>query len=154
MDDWKLPWDGGCLCGHVRFRISAAPLLSLACHCAGCQRLTASAFSMSLAIPADALELTQGATVIGGLQGPHRQEYCPQCKSWMFTRPQGLDFMVNARATMLDEHGWFEPFVETYTSEKLPWVRTPARHSFATFPEEGGFDPLIEAFAREGARPA
>ncbi len=23
-DDWKLPWDGGCLCGGVRLRISAA----------------------------------------------------------------------------------------------------------------------------------
>jgi hypothetical protein len=153
MDDWKLPWDGGCLCGQVRFRVSAAPLLAMACHCSGCQRLTASAFSLTLAIPADGLALLAGATGIGGVHGPHRQEYCPHCKSWLFTRPQGLDFMVNVRATMLDDHAWFAPFVETYTSEKLPWAQTPARHSFATFPEEGGFAPLIEAFAREGARP-
>ena len=26
MRDWKLPWDGGCRCGKVRFRVSAEPL--------------------------------------------------------------------------------------------------------------------------------
>ena len=32
MDDWKLPWEGGCRCGEVRFRVTAPPLLSAACH--------------------------------------------------------------------------------------------------------------------------
>lgn len=33
MDDWKLPWHGGCLCGGIRFRISVPPFLTMACHC-------------------------------------------------------------------------------------------------------------------------
>jgi hypothetical protein len=59
----------------------------------------------------------------------------------MFTHPHGLDFFVNIRATMLDEHHCYVPFVEVFTSEKLPWATTAAVHSFA------------EAFARGGARP-
>ena len=28
MDDWKLPWEGGCRCGEVRFRVTSPPFLS------------------------------------------------------------------------------------------------------------------------------
>ncbi len=31
MDDWKLPWEGGCRCGNVRLRVTAPPLLAMAC---------------------------------------------------------------------------------------------------------------------------
>jgi hypothetical protein len=153
MDDWKLPWDGGCLCGGVRFRVSAPPLLTMACHCTGCQKLSASAYSLTVAVPSEGFAITQGEPVIGGLHREHRQLYCPHCKNWMFTRPHGLDFLVNVRASMLDEHHWYAPFVEVFTAEKLPWATTSARHSFAGQPDIGGYQPLIEAFAREGARP-
>jgi hypothetical protein len=71
----------------------------------------------------------------------------------MFTHPQGMDFFVNVRATMLDDHSWYAPFIEVYTSEKLPWANTSAQHSFATQPDLPGYAPLLDAFAREGARP-
>jgi hypothetical protein len=29
MNNWKLPWDGGCLRGQVRFRVIAPPLLTM-----------------------------------------------------------------------------------------------------------------------------
>jgi hypothetical protein len=72
----------------------------------------------------------------------------------MFTHPRGLDFLVNVRASMLDEHHWYQPFIEVFTSEKLPWAITSAVRSFATSPAPEGYAPLIEAFALEEARPA
>jgi hypothetical protein len=42
--------------------------------------------------------------------------------------------MVNVRATLLDDPSWYVPFIETMTSEKLPWVTTPAVHSFEKWP--------------------
>jgi hypothetical protein len=87
------------------------------------------------------------------MHGPHRQLYCPHCKNWMLTHPQRLDFLVNVRATMLDEHAWYAPYVEVHTSEKLGWAATAAVHSFAGQPDLDGYGPLIEAFARDGARP-
>jgi hypothetical protein len=152
MNDWKLPWDGGCRCGAVRIRVTRPPLLAMACHCAGCQSMSASAFSLSLAIPTEGFEVTEGETMLGGL-AKDMHHFCPDCMTWMFTRPVGLDWFVNLRPTMLDAHGWFVPYVETFTSEMLPWARTPARHSFETFPELSAYQPLVEAYAKEGARP-
>jgi hypothetical protein len=73
--------------------------------------------------------------------------------TWMFTRPPGLDWFVNFRPSLLDDHRWFVPYVETWTSEKLPWAQTPAVHSFEKVPDLAEFEPLIRAFAAEGARP-
>ena len=54
----------------------------------------------------------------------------------------------NLRATMLDDPGWFEPFLETWTREKLPWASTPAQHSFEEFPPMEAFGDLIAEYAR------
>lgn len=141
-----LPWAGECRCGKVRIKVSAPPLLSMACHCTGCQKMTASAFSLSLAIPAEGFEVTEGEPVIGGLHGADRHYHCPFCMSWMFTRAAGLDWFVNVRTTMLEQPGAFPPFVETFTSEKLPWVTTPAAHSFPTFPEFDQYPDLTRDY--------
>lgn len=119
----------------------------MACHCIGCQRMTASAFSLSSLYPSDALEVTAGSPVIGGLRGATRHYFCPDCMSWLFTRPEGMDAFVNVRSTMLDDTRGYRPFVETYTSEKLGWAATGAVHSFETFPPEQLFPELLAAFA-------
>lgn len=143
MPHLTLPAEGGCRCGRVRLKISAPPLLTMACHCTGCQSMSASAYSLSTAIPSDGFEVTEGEPVIGGLHGA-----CPHCMSWMFTRPEGLDWFVNLRPTMLDDPGWFTPFVETWTSEKLPWATTPAVHSYAALPAMEEYEALTAEFAQ------
>lgn len=153
MTDWNPPWDGGCRCGRVRLRVSAPPLLTMACHCTGCQTMSASAFSLTVAIPAEGFEVTQGEPVVGGLRGPSRHYFCPWCMSWMFTRPGGLDWLVNLLPTMLDHHGGFVPFIETFTREKLPWATTPAVHSFDEFPPVDRYEGLLRDFAARGGAP-
>ena len=138
---------GGCRCGQVRFRITAPPMMIMACHCTGCQRMTASAFSLSALYPSGAFEVTQGEPVIGGLRGATRHFFCPHCMSWLFTRPEGMDEFVNVRPTMLDDARSYSPFIETYTSEMLPWARTPALHRFEKFPQFEQFPALLAEFA-------
>ncbi len=142
--------EGGCRCGRVRFRVGAWPLITMACHCTGCQRMTASAFSLSALYPTGGFEVTEGQPVIGGMHGAARHFFCPHCMSWLFTRPEGTDDFVNVRATLLDDSTGFQPFVETFTSEMLPWAKTPAVHSFEKLPPENEFPALLADYARAG----
>jgi len=143
-----LPMAGSCRCGQVRIEISAPPLFTSACHCRGCQKMSASAYSLSVAIPTGGFRVTEGEPVPGGLQGETiRHHFCPHCKSWMFTRIEGMDLFVNVRATMLDDTSWYSPFLETWTDERLPWATTPARHSYPRFPPEADFPHLLAEFA-------
>jgi hypothetical protein len=151
MTDKDVIHDGGCRCRQVRFRVSGAPLITMACHCTGCQRMTASAFSLSALYPSTSFGVVLGEPVIGRLHGATRHFFCPHCMSWLFTRPEGLDDLINVRATMLDDAKGFTPFMETYTSEALPWVRTPAVLSFETLPPMELYPGLLEEFAQGSA---
>ena len=156
MSQLDQPRDGGCRCGRVRFRVTAAPLVTMACHCRGCQQMTASAFSLSAAIPSDGFAVTQGEPVLGGKGSPELNHwFCPECRSWLFTRMTGMDQFVNVRATQLDAPGdWSTPFVETYTSTKLPWVTTPAVHRFPEFPAMEAWAGMTQDYADRAKRPA
>ncbi|HEX3398624.1 MAG TPA: GFA family protein [Steroidobacteraceae bacterium] len=123
----------------------------MACHCTGCQRMTASAFSLSTLYSSDGFAVTHGEPVIGGLHGATRHYFCAYCMSWLFTRPEGLDDFINVRATMLDNAQSHSPFIETYTIEKLPWATTPALHRFEKFPDRGDFPALLAEFAKHAA---
>ncbi len=149
MSKLTIPQEGGCRCGQVRLRISAPPILTMACHCTGCQKMSSSAYSLSAAIPAEGFEVIAGEPVIGGLHGATRHYFCPHCLTWMFTRPEGMDWFINLRPTMLDDTSGFAPFIETFTSEKLPWAVTSAVHSYETFPPMEAFAGLMQEFAEQ-----
>ena len=139
---------GTCRCGETRFEVTAVPIMTMACHCTGCQRMTASAFSLSALYASGAFRVVSGEPIIGGLRGATRHYFCPQCLSWLFTRPEGLDEFVNVRATMFDNAREFVPFIETYTSEKLPWAAVSAVHSFERFPSAEDYPRLVAEFAK------
>jgi hypothetical protein len=148
MPVWTLPMDGGCRCGKVRLRISKPPMITMLCHCTGCQRMTASAFSTTIIVPTDGFEVTEGETVIGGIHGNQgRHHHCDWCKSWLFTRIVPEMGFVNVRATMLDDATWFVPFAEVFTSEALPWAIAGAPHAYEQFPPMEDYQTLIGAFA-------
>ncbi len=144
--------DGGCRCNRVRFSITQKPVITMACHCTGCQKMTSSAFSLSALVPSSGFTVTQGDPVIGGLHGVDRHYCCPHCMSWLFTRPNDVEEFINVRAVMLDDANDYVPYMETWTSEKLPWASTPAVHSFAQLPAREAFPGLLQAYAeRDGA---
>lgn len=138
--------DGGCRCGGVRFRVTGDPLITMACHCRGCQRMTASAYSVSAFYPASRFALLSGKPVAGALKGAQRHLYCPSCYSWVFTRPEGMDDFVNVRSTLFDVPPLDTPFIETVTAEALPWARIGSIHAFDGFPPRDEFPALIGAF--------
>jgi hypothetical protein len=67
----------------------------------------------------------------------------------MFTRSEGLEWFVNVRPTMFDDHAWFTPFVETYASQKFPWASTGAVHRFDEFPPLEAYEGLMKEYSKE-----
>jgi hypothetical protein len=138
---------GQCRCGAVRFAASGPPLITMACHCTGCQRMTGGAYSLSSFYPADRFALTQGDTVRGGLKiGPDHQ-FCPECLSWLFTTAKEIEGFVNVRSAMFDGAAEHRPYVEMYRDEALPGATSGAVRSFGDFPKEVGFPELIAEYA-------
>ncbi|MEX1251964.1 MAG: GFA family protein [Hyphomonas sp.] len=152
MEEWHLPWHGTCLCGQVKMKITAPPVDLAACPCTDCQKLTSGPYSLSLLLPSDGLEVTDGTPVEGELHAENQQMYCPHCKNWLFTRMPGLRF-VNFRPGMLDSGNWPRPITGTMNRERLPFAETGAEFSFEGFPAPEDYGPAMAAYADYGARP-
>lgn len=109
--------------------------------------MSSSAFSLTAICAASGFEVIRGAPVLGGLRNPELAHYfCGGCMTWMFTKPAALPQVVNVRPTLLEQHDWFVPFIETYTSTRLPWANTGAVRSFDTFPPMDTFDTLLNEY--------
>ena len=152
MSDAAVSAKGQCRCGALTFRTTAPPLLTGACHCRGCQRMTGGPYSLTSTYAREAFEVTSGEAVIGGVHGPEARHYhCRDCLSWVYTEPVGLDGFTNVRTSMLDQPPADPPFVESQTAEGFAWATTGATHSFARFPEMGDYERLMAVFATERA---
>jgi len=147
----SLPVEGGCMCGKVRMKVNAPPIVTMACHCRGCQKMSASAFSITAMIPAAGFEVIKGETQIGALHGESKYHYCPYCLNWLYTAPAGSPF-INVRSTMFDVPLWSTPFIESYVSEKISWATSGARHSFEKYPTPDRYGPLMAEYAAWSAQ--
>ncbi len=58
MTDFEVT--GGCLCGAVRFRVTAKPLAAYYCHCTMCQRNGGGPFMAGATVPIEAFAFTKG----------------------------------------------------------------------------------------------
>ncbi|MDP4026219.1 GFA family protein [Methylobacterium sp. NEAU 140] len=136
-----------CRCGHVRLRASGRPLVTSACHCTGCRRMTGGPYSLGAIYAANAVVVEAGETrAIGADHGAGHQG-CPRCASWVFSRPREVDDIVVVRSPLFEDAAAFPPFMETCTSDKLPFVDFTAPHRFARFPDPTEFPALIAAYA-------
>ncbi len=139
---------GKCRCGETQFEVNATPILTVATHCTGCQRMAASAYSLTEIHNRDAFKVTSGEPVIGGLQQATRHYFCPRCKSWLFTYPEGEAALVNVRATMMEDANAFVPFIEFYTNEGFAWAKTGAARSFDTVPQDEQWPELLADYVK------
>lgn len=113
--------------------------------------MTGSAYALSVTVPVDAFEVTAGEPVLGGLRATVPHFHCPQCMSWVFTRPNDVP-IVNVRTPMLDDPAPFAPFADVYLAEKLPWVGPTSQHAFDQVPAMDEWPELVAAYqaSRDG----
>jgi hypothetical protein len=132
-------FEGGCLCGAVRYKSKAEPVLVGVCHCRDCQRFTGSAFSFLVAVPETELEIRgelKTYAVPGDSGEPIERKFCPNCGSSIleeaFTRP-GL-VMLNGGT--LDDPTSVSPTMEIYCDRELHWAKLGGKmQRFAESPE-------------------
>ena len=122
--------EGGCACGHVRYRLLSPPMFVHCCHCTSCQTETGSAFVINALIEPDRVELIAGSpeSVLTPSESGKGQAIwrCPECRIALWSNYGGAGDLIRfVRVGTLDEPGRLPPDVHIYTRSKLPWVRLP-----------------------------
>jgi hypothetical protein len=116
---------GGCLCRAVRYRISAAPILTRICWCRLCQYLSAGGGTVNACFPADAInvqgELRDFLSVADSGNVMHRR-FCPVCGTQLFSGAEARPHLIFVRAGTLDDPELVKPAATIWTSQAPSWA--------------------------------
>jgi len=122
----NLPARGSCQCGNVTYQVTEEPLLTAACHCRDCQKLSTSAFSVSMMLRRSGFELLSGElkhwdrpTASGGIAVCW---FCPGCGNRIYhENPAKMD-IVRLKPGTLDDTSVLQPRVHVWTCREQPWL--------------------------------
>ena len=117
---------GGCLCGAIRFEISAPPLSAGYCHCRICQKFTGSPMSAWTAFPLSALRFVNGEPRYYASSPIAQRGFCPTCGSglvYRMIRPEPAAHVVIFTGS-LDEAPNYAPTAHNGMESRLPWMET------------------------------
>ncbi len=124
--------EGGCSCGHVRYKIVSEPLVVHCCHCSVCQCQTGSAFVINALFEASHVELIQGSVVEKVAPSPSGKGQniarCSECSVAVWSNyymggiQDGIRFI---RVGTMDNPNLLPPDVHIFTTTKQDWVILP-----------------------------
>lgn len=123
----SFPIEGGCLCGAVRYRLSAAPLDSMHCHCGNCRKASGAAMLTWLTVDTADFEWLRGEPQRYCYESEHypgtvQRWFCAACGSQLRWHCED-DGTVNLTAGSLDDPGVVEPTHHVFTRGRVRWLK-------------------------------
>jgi hypothetical protein len=113
--------EGGCLCGRVRFRVTAEPLDAGYCHCRMCQK------NSGAPVVAWATFRIESFTWIAGQPGTYlssahgKRSFCAACGSYLVFVSAKSPAEVSVNAASFDAPEAFPPTKHIYAQSRIAW---------------------------------
>lgn len=147
-----LPITGGCQCAALRYEVVAPPLMIYACHCTNCQRISGSAFAISVTITEDALRFTSGQPSIVEWRSDAGNgrfgKFCGECGCRIAHGQIPSNRILSLRAGTFDDAQWVSPVGHIWMESAQPWF-TPKADDILCPGQPTDYVPFIERFKAE-----
>src|ERR1700759_1509556 len=104
---------GGCLCGAIRYVVSAPPIQIIFCHCRFCQRATGSAYMVEPIFAKTSFDLTAGkpATFTQASAGSGKRvtiNFCSACGTKLYLDVERFPSIYGVYGGTFDDPNWFD----------------------------------------------
>jgi hypothetical protein len=122
------PLGGGCLCGAVRFEVTAPFTTAGYCHCTHCQRRTGTGSSISGRVSQEGFRLLQGEEQLKSYTPPaggRPKVFCVECGSALFSGEPLSDPEVALRLGTLDGDPGIRPQYRMFVDSAVSWEPIP-----------------------------
>jgi hypothetical protein len=124
-DEALMEIKGGCLCGAVRYTVSAAPIVTRTCWCRVCQYLGAGSGTVNACFPTAAIsiegDLTDFQSVADSGNKMHRR-FCRVCGTQLFSEAEARPHLIFVRAGTLDDPEVARPAATIWTDRAPTWA--------------------------------
>lgn len=118
-----MDWEGGCLCGAVRYRATADPIRVVNCHCGLCRRVSGAAFLTHVHFALGDFTWMVGEPTRYRSSSTAERGFCPKCGSTLTMHEPVLDDRVQVSLGSLDHPDAVRPDDHVWTESQLVWLR-------------------------------
>ena len=126
--------EGGCLCGQVRFRVTAAALDSGYCHCRMCQRNSGAPVVAWATFPATGFEWIAGKAAEYPSSTHATRRFCASCGSYLVFASTNSPEEISVNTASFDTPEAFPPRKHIFVESRIPWF-----HTADDLPENAGY---------------
>ena len=116
---------GGCLCGAIRYTLSAPVTALRACHCTDCQKSSGSGSSVNAVVPGSAFVLTRGTLKSHAVRADSGRTliryFCGDCGSPIYARREDTLERIVVRAGSFDDTSSMKITTNIWTKSARPW---------------------------------
>ena len=130
---------GACQCGAISYQIEGDLPPAYACHCGECKKQSASAFSLSIAIPFSRLDVSgepacfETAAYSGAVKSCY---FCPSCGTRMWHRSTNAPDNATLKVGTINDRQDISPIFHLWVSKKQAgFILDPAAKTYDTQPE-------------------
>jgi hypothetical protein len=117
-------YQGGCLCGALRFSAEVRPVSAGYCHCTLCQRSTGAPVLAWASFPVDSFSYSKGrAACYASSEWGHR-EFCNVCGTQICYRQTDSATTVDVNVGCMDDPSAFPPEHHLYVKDRISWFDT------------------------------
>jgi hypothetical protein len=115
---------GGCLCGAVRYRITAAAVEALYCHCGMCRRAHGAPVVAWLTVPLSGFVVTAGNPAAYRSSARAWRHFCGNCGTPLTWREAEDPKFVDISIASLDHPEAAEPTLHLWAESRIAWFDT------------------------------
>lgn len=115
---------GGCLCGEVRYRLTAEPVVARICWCRDCQRISSNG-TVNAIFPASEIEVMGNPgeyTSTADSGNRVRRRFCPRCGAHLFADSTGRPGLTVVRVGTLDDPSSIKPSANIWSASAPAWA--------------------------------
>ena len=116
--------EGGCLCGHIRFRLEGEVTESGYCHCRTCQKQSGAPVVAWFAMAPSGFRYISGTPKTFRASGHATREFCGDCGTYLLFREDNPGATLGLNTATLDEPNLVPPDVHIWHASRIPWFET------------------------------
>ncbi len=127
--------EGGCLCGALRFVVTAPALDAGYCHCRMCQKNSGAPVVAWATFPSTNFAWTHGTPASYHSSAPAQRQFCSRCGSYLVFLSTKSPHEVSVNTASFDHPEKFPPRKHIYAAARIGWFRT--EDALPSYPDYG-----------------
>ncbi len=114
-------FEGGCLCGAIRYVSTAPPVRCVICHCESCRKHSGAPCLSFVHFPLGAFKWIGDEPTRFRSSDFAERGFCPECGSTLDMHEEVLSDRVQVTLGSMDDPGLASPDDHVWTRSRIPW---------------------------------